>query len=383
MDYSDFSTLINLALTTVIYSTFLAPNLKKLSDLREEVADTEFPPTVTAETMPQVKQSGLKLKKKITQYSDKYTETKRFLVYFYIILALVFGTQFFLMVTAGGITLDSIMRFIVAVLIVIVLAIALWAFMVSPGKIKSMHWLNKHGIGQAYYRALLNPELVVNHTLGNIATNKSQIDVTLSSDIMLTGYSYVVTVENPTGTKLYAASAGTIGNNAQFGTSAHAHNGSGRYHMRLMNGVTLKPAKYVVRFEFFEAPFPGTYYTSETTIEIDGSDGEFDMEAKPVIFTDRPTAYEFKADDKYRVSAVTCEDTGESDAMRLLLTSPRFVRHLRKSRTRFSLYNKNGTIDKQDISQAFTRRNIILKSLLFKVSRSKKKRRTVKLLNQR
>jgi len=382
MEYTDFGTLINLALITVIYSTFIAPNLKRLSELREEIADTEFPATTELKNIPGIMKAGVRLNKKITQYGDKYKETKNFLNFFYVILILLFALQIGLTILLGSPTLDSLLRLTVAVIIVVFLVLAIRLSMITPGRIESIPWLVEHGIGQAFYRQLFGPKLTINRRLANLSHKPSCLKVAIESNMKLTGYSYILIIEDVLGEKLYYSSAGRITDDNHFGRAGHPRTGTTHYHIQISEEIILKPSRYRVKLEFMEAPFSGSYDTSETIIEINGTNGEFQSAYAAIKLDDTSTPYNFKVDKAFRAESISYKEEEASRAATLLISSSKFVKQLR-SKHNFSIYDINGLIDKSDIKKAFSRYNLFTTWLKLRIDRKNKRSKRQRLLTKK
>lgn len=382
MQYTDFSVLINLALITVIYSTFISPNLKKLSDLKEKISNIVFPPKVSEDTKDDVRAAGLVLRKKFAQYREKYDETKRFLRYFYVILILILIVQIILMAITNTVTVDSVLRLVAAVIIVVILVISIRSFMTPHWHIESFQWLSNNGIGPAFYRPLFNGRLTVNIKSMNIRYKDSGVRFRLVSDIFLTGYSYILTVESTDGERLYYTTAGNVGKSTKIGFSVSPV-GTEHSSIRLGGGVDLKPAKYKVKLLLFEAPFPGVYPTSETTVNIDGTSGEFVSKQVTIQMNDTKGDYEFETDTKCRVKSITYDEDKETKALKVLLSSKRYIRHFRRSNQPFDLFSKEGTLDRYDIKRAFSSLNIAKNSLKYVLFRKIQKTTEVTLFKSK
>jgi len=360
MEYADFIVLVNLALVTVIYSSFIAPGLRKLSELKSDIANTEFPLlSNTSDSVEKVKKAGVILKKRITQYEDLYKETRHFLVFFYIILIIIFVVQVILLYLSNELTVPSLLRLGAALIVIILLIIALNLFITTPGKLRSIQWLRLHGIGSAYYRLLLSPTLEVNLPLMNLREDKTEVKFAMMAVVHLIGYSYLLTIQSVNGKKLYYASGGMVSSRSRFGVAQRGDGQESRT-IQLTSAVRLKPKEYKVTFQFFEYPFPGTYAAHETTLNIDGREGGFEADSVKINLKDRGGSYEFTTDKKYKICSIEIQDEANSDIVNTLISSNRFIKFFKKSKVPFSLYDKEGLIGKEDINRAFARRNIFV-----------------------
>ena len=382
MEYSDFILLVNLVLVTVIYSSFISPSLRKLSELKSDVTKTAFPFPANNASIDAIKEAGVNLKKAITQYEDLYEETRHFLIFFYIILTILFVLQLVLLCVDDSLSLAAVLRLGVALFIIILLVIALNRFITPPSRLRTIQWLRSHGIGSAYYRKLLDPTLEVNLSLMNVREDKSEIKIAMKTGIHLIGYSYLLTIESTDGDKLYYMSAGTTNKHSRFGIT-QSSNGLENRTLRLMRAIKLKPRQYKVSLYVFESPFPGTYKTHITTLNVNGNSGEFKSQSVPIDFNDFDSPCEFTTDNKYRITSINTPKKDVSDALHRVIVSKQFLRYFKKrSRISVSLYSHEGIIDSPDIKAAFSLRNIFISSIIRWFSQEKRDQKELQLLKK-
>lgn len=382
--YSDFSTLINLALVTVLYSTLIAPSLKKLSDLREDIADITFSKNQGNTPVDPQDDPGAKLKKKLVQYGDKYAETRFFLWFFYGILLVIFGSQIYLLatLTADKLGAEDWVKVGIAVSIVVLLSVAIELFMKRPGKIESIQWLTNHGITETFTRPLFNADLIMNLHLRNLEHDPTCIDFVILSEMKKRGYSYVINIESTDGKKLYYSAGGRVRTRSHFGFAYASNDGSSRSFIAITNKFKLRPGHYKVRLLLFQAPFRGSFAAHETIMHINDDDGIFDTKLAHVTYNDMSGPYQFAVNAHTKVKSISVDEGSDNEAAQKILLSKNFLRYFSKARRPYSIQSTNGLIEQIDVDRAFRRRNVALKRLVRLFKRNKDDKRAVWLLKK-
>jgi hypothetical protein len=161
----DYSGIINLVLVTAFFSTLLAPNLKKIGEIKDLVADIDFPVISRSDNDkidPEIAKKSIELTKKLTQYEDKYNETKHFLLYFYIIITLISAVQIAIMIIQNSLFTISGIIFFGAVIVVAIVATTIRYHMTKPSQVRSIQWLSAKGIAVVHTSTLFNPKFSLN-----------------------------------------------------------------------------------------------------------------------------------------------------------------------------------------------------------------------------
>lgn len=138
----DYIGIINLILGTVFFSTIIAPSLRKISDIKDEIISVDFPVVDGDEnTKNIITAKGIELNKKITRYQDEYNETKSFLRSFYFILIILAAIQLILLYLGGSILSESGFLLIGSLFIVYIVTRLVNKYMTDPSIVRSIQWL--------------------------------------------------------------------------------------------------------------------------------------------------------------------------------------------------------------------------------------------------
>lgn len=359
----DYASLVNLALITVVYSTFIAPNIQKLSKIKESILETEFPAKVTAEGSEEtIKQNGVLLSKKFAQYSSKYSEIQSFLKYFYVIVAVLIAYQLFRLWFIVPFSWDNIVLLACSVIIICILAYSINTYMSHPSLIRSLSWLTWGGIAPVYLKHMYDPLLAINLKSQNDDTRDSD-DLTfrIRSDVGFRGFNYVLTVESPDSRYLYYVNAGkaTKFHNVSTITFENGHQGS----EITLGKVKLKPGSYRVRLLFNGGFFSNIQPVHETLMEFTVGAGTTGPRYEKLLLGDRSQkdGYWFKLDKKNRrvqdINVSHHAAHGDESIERLLVFKP-FQRNLRTAKRAFEITDVDGQIDKDVLKKALSRRNV-------------------------
>lgn len=381
----DYSGLINLALVTIIYSTFIAPNLQKLGQIREEIADINFPlKGSSTEDSKEIEENGLVLDKKLTQYTDKYTQVSKFLRYFYTVIVLLLATQVVLLVHSGKYYFANVIALITVAIVVILLIMTLRVHMTKPWRVRSIGWLARAGIAPVYIYDLFKPELAINNNKSNIVLKDKLTRISLLNHIDFVGYRYVLTIESPDGNRLYYVSAGQIMKYLPSG--AVVYDKGLRINETYIGIANLKPSDYIVRLLIFSDPFGGTIKASETLQEFSVNESETPRIVPKKIVLDNP-----HRNDHYQIETAggkvkrieINEDFANSTSMVMLFSSRSFRRLFRKDARPFSIDSYYGTLTKSEISKFTSRRNYTWKTINRCRRRPSKRSSLLKLVSRK
>lgn len=359
----DYASLINIALITVVYSTFIAPNIQKLSKIKESILETEFPAKVTADGSEEtIQQNGVLLSKKFAQYSSKYYEIKSFLTFFYIIVTILVlyqaaRTFFFI-----PFSWDNVALLGCSVVVIGILAYSINTYMSDPSLIRSFSWLTRGGIAPVYLKHMFDPLLAINLKSQNDDTRDSN-DLTfrIRSDVGFRGFNYVLTVESPDSRYLYYVVAGkaTKFHNVSTITFENGHQGA----EITLGKVKLKPGSYKIRLLFNGGFFSKIQPVHETLMTCTVGSGPMGPQHEKILLGDRSQkeGYWFKLDKKTRrvidINVSHLPTRGEESIERLLVFKP-FQRNLRTSKRAFEITDGDGQIDKTVLKKALSRRNV-------------------------
>ena len=375
----DTTGIIQLVVATILYSTLIAPNVKRMSDLKSEIADVSFPIKTDPEYAAESAKNMSTINSKLDQYSVAYAETQKFLKILYVAMAIVLASQAFPFIVAlikhEVISERDLTNIIITMAIFILLIIAMNIFITVPKKLRTFRWLSSIGIKPVYARAIFNPALEINSLGRNVRESNNHVHIKISSDIALYGYNIILTIENIQGSKLYYALAGRVSKSRYSGGGGSFYDdGRSRSLVDLAHSLSLKPGKYRVRLLMFETIFQGFATPSEvaTDIEVTTSDA-----TSEIVYIDLSTT---KSDDySYKVKndrpfAVECEEDSKTGGVAKLLASERFQKRLTASSSiMVCMYDKNGAITYDRIHHALNPFRVWMKRLRL-ILRFKEKR---------
>lgn len=359
----DYSSIINLALITVIYSTFISPNLAKLSKIKEDILNLEFPATVSAEgDAPKFKMKGVTLSKKFAQYSTKYYEIKKFLKFFYIIVTLLVIYQIYRVIFVVGVTFDNALTVFSSVVVIVLLVISVNKYMSTPSMIRSFGWLVRGGIAPIYLKHMYNAQLTVNLLSRNEKEAISKgIRIGIRSDVGFDGYNYILTVESTDSRFLYYVSAGKTG---EYHTPTNLVYDNGKQNSEILIGSPiLKPGQYKVRLLFNGGFFRGIQPVYETIANITvDSDEHVNSISKKISLGDgsENTNYTFTLNENRRIKSINLQHslTNENESIERLLAFERFAKIIGKSKRSIVILDSTGQIDGALLRQKLSKLNL-------------------------
>lgn len=381
----DYTGIIQLIIATIFYSTLVAPNIKKMSDLRSEISDMVFPlKTDEKKYEKAVAELGMAINKKMKQYAAVYAETRKFLWLLYAAMIIALVSQIVppahAWIVERQIQSEPLMGAAITLAIFILLVVAMRIFILKPERIRTFDWLSSVGIAQTYSRDIFNPSLEINQVAKNIRESNNHVNICIASDMTLYGYSLILTIEDVDGDKLYHVVAGRVEKTKYLlGSSNYYGDGKNRAILDLVRSLRLKPGAYKVRLLIFETVFPGRHAPTEvlsgltvTDATAQGSVGDIKLDTHSLNYSfrskkDRPCDIEF------------VDDFESGSAIRTLLSSPRFRKRFSKTKVLFSFGDINGMLTFDTIRRILSPVRIPVRRMLLMIRRRhmKKARRTV------
>lgn len=368
----DYSGIINLVLVTIIYSTFIAPNLKKLSDIRSQISDLQFSerPRDLANNnesngyRESVRKNTETLNKKFSQYRLIYHETNLFLVIFYITLAIIFGVQVWVMVSEhltnpeNPVTFPGIMYMVLAFIVVVLLGVAMRIFMVPPHKIRTLRWLYDVGVAEIYSLDMYDPLLWIGQRHTNFIDENGATKIDLSSAIPFVGNRIILTIESLNGNSIFAVIAGQISHHARTMTS-DSNNGKRLHTLRLIEKVKLKKGTYKARLIMFGAVYRGTNSPVELIIEFEVGEQGALQKYESINLDAYTKKYSYVANDKGYITSIDFATTlTKSSRLKELLSVDTFIDVTGKLKGLVQLFDANGTLTKEDFEKKFSKRHV-------------------------
>jgi hypothetical protein len=387
----DYAAIINLALVTIIYSTFIAPNLKKLSDLRSDISNTEFPiiktspvpPDSTAENAIQtkiadIKTKGTSINKKISQYTAVYAETRTFLRIFLITIAVIIAVQVAVNVFKNTMSPETIFYYSLVVAVVILLYITLRVSMIRPPKIRTMTWLYSVGISEAYSKLIYDPVLWGNYHYINSENSRSDANLAIASKATFYGNRVIATVESDDGTYLYKVVAGVLNPRARE-ASSHSNSGEWTTVIDLFFDLKLRPAQYKIRFLYFGSVFGGLNQPYEIVAPFTVTKLGYQTITEGMDLSEESSNFDYHANKKGNPVKIDFESNNEnvSVAMRTLLESKKFQKMFSKTARLFEMDDTHAGLSTIEIEKRSKRIRYVISfiKLFFIVKFSKKEER--------
>lgn len=357
----DYSSLINIALITVIYSTFIAPNLKKLGETKDDISRTKMPIKNHGpgeDVKNSIIEAGIELNEKQTQYRSKFWDTISFLKIFSLIVVILIAAQIFVTFYLQKHSLTSTIYIAVAILIIILLSYALKIYMTAPWNTRSLRWLAERGVTTAYYDDLFDPMLECNPPLSNVEPDHTSLKILLTANSLFVGFSYVLIIESSDSSRIYYIASGPVTHYFESASIINNISGHRRSTITLAQDIALKPGKYSVRLLILQAPFPGSYQVSETHQNIDITSSG--IECKPTrIDLNHTSNYNFKLDESDKILDLQYEDKDTPPlSIRYLFSSKNFEKCLRSGKFLYYIFDNSGTISKADIDRFYSWSNV-------------------------
>lgn len=352
----DYIGIINLAVVTIFFSTIIAPSLKKISDIKDQIISVAFPIIdsiyLGEENKKAIVAKGIDLNKKITRYDDKYRETKSFLGSFYLILLILAAIQFAVLYSANALWGQGGLLFLGSLVVVAIVIYLVNSYMTDPAVVRSIQWLAAKGISEAHTKQLYNPKLILNGRLSNVKPHDNKTTIAIRSSIDLNGYGYMLIVESDDYTKLYALNTGFIGNILSKTTISSSKGESGT-EIELFN-FRLNPGKYRARLLFLSQAYSGNYAPGETMVEFEvGKDSQAQTQSKNIEVAGNSNGYIFTVankKNKQKIVHMESDQRFEGDKnVSFILNSERLLKYLSKGYRPVVFYSKNGDIDRYDL----------------------------------
>lgn len=353
----DYTGIINLALVTLFFSTILAPNLKKIGDIKDEISSIEFPiisENKNDDTERGIAEKGIELTKKLTQYADKYGETKKFLRYFYAILSIIVVIQLIVMYLQNSLWGVSGILFLGSVLVVAFVIKLINVFMIDPSVVRSIQWLADKGIAGVYTENIFKPKLTLNTRVANIKAESDRISIGVRSNADLNGYGYLLVIESRSYEKLYVVSVGFINSRHSKTTIAYPNGETGSE--TVLANYRLNPGQYTARLLFLSQVYGGNYAPSETVIEFDVTrNKETGTKTEPIRHRGNSCGYLLTVknkDNKQKIIHMEASESFKGDKnLTFILSSAPLLKYLSKGHRPIVFYSRNGDIDKYDLQK--------------------------------
>lgn len=381
----DYTGIIQLIIATVFYSTLVAPNIKKMGDLRSEISDIHFPLKNDAKYAETLEELSIVISKKMHQYSAIYSETQKFLMLLYLAMVVAIISQILpiaqqlLKDPLGVITLVSVnVNLLVTITIFALLVIAMRIFILKPERIRSFSWLGSVGISRTYSNDLFRPSLQINNVGKNLRESNNHVNIGLASNLALYGYNVILTIENMDGTRLYHVTAGRVQKEKHLNTTkSYYRSGRQEAQVDLVRSLRLKPGQYRVRLLIFQTIYPGSAHPTEvfgafavTTTEATTSLVDVDLS----VTTDN---YSHKSNGNKLVKVdYNINEIEKSSSFISLISVPRFKNHLVRTQKLFYLSDVDGMLTYDAVYRIMSMKRLVLRevSRVIKLARIKLKR---------
>lgn len=367
----DYTGIIQLIIATIFYSTLVAPNIKKMADLRSEISDVRFPLKTAADYEKNAKELSVVINKKMKQYAAVYGETRKFLRFLYGAMTLVLMTQVatpyveaFFTKQQATIQTDTVVSSVITLIIFGLLVVAMKIFILKPERIRTFDWLTTIGIAQTYAHDIFNPSLELNRVAKNIRESNNHVNISIASDIVLYGYSIILTIEDIAGEKVYHVVAGRVKKQKYLNVSNNYYpNGQNRAILDLVHSLRLRPGLYRARLLFFETVYPGSRAPSEVIGGFEVTDTVAKASTVTIDLSTASPNYSFKSE-KDKPCKIDFQNNFEAgDAIKMLLSVPRFRRYFAKSTKLFSFGDINGMLTYDTISRILHPSRILLSNI--------------------
>jgi hypothetical protein len=358
----DYSGLINLVLATIIYSTFIAPNIQKLDKLREDIIDVEFPVADEEDYDDNVLKAGVQLNKKMTRYDDKYNEVKQFLRYFYWIVAAIFAVQIVVFLNSKSVKSTQFASLLIALIVVVVLTLTLRRYLVEPWKVRSIPWLASKGVAPVYLTQIYDAQLTLNQKTSNGLDDDELTRISIVSAMKLVGFRYILTVENLEGDRLYYVSAGLISKHI-ISSDLISRSAKGTTYELQLARIKLKENNYQARLLMFDSAFGGKYNPRETILKFSVEPTNSGIPPKKVNLAIGSSKVEIRISKQRIKSYIVKEGQGGDHSIVSLLTSRNFQKLLSRTNRPFILESYNGNLDRYEINKYCSRKSLLINRL--------------------
>ncbi len=375
----DYSLIINIALITVLYSTFIAPNISKLSTIKEAILNIRFPENVSGDGPDdEIRKNRIELSKKFAQYQTKYNEIKKFLRFFYAIIVLLVAYQTFKIFSAPfdirkAENINDLIMLVGSIVIIIIINVAINKYMTKPYELTAFRWLARGGIAPIYIKHMYNPVLLVNFGARNTVSDKHRKhEVAISSDLRISGFNYILTAESPDSERLFYVSFGHAG---KFHPGSTVTYDSGKQGAEIAIGqLFLEPGTYKLRL-LLNLPFYHGVTDVYETVEM----LEVDSDGKPKATRIRlavgqrseKSTYSMRLDDNGNIKYlyVTPSPKDDNAAVERLLSIKRTAKLLRASSRPIVISDTHGQLNRCELISRLRRRHVLVARLLSLVKR--------------
>lgn len=379
----DYTGIIQLIIATILYSTLVAPNINRMSELRSEISDMLFPLKSDKGYEKARIELGTAINKKMKQYGALYAETRKFLWFLYGAMAVALLSQalpvLYTLIHDHQLQMDKLVPLSITAMIFILLIIAMRIFIRKPEQIRTFGWLSSVGVALTYSHDIFKPSLEINQVASNIRESNNHVNISLASDIGLFGYSLILTIENVEGDKIYHVVAGRVQKEKYLKTSSNYYtSGQSRSLLELVHSLRLKPGDYKVRLLIFETVFPGKRNPTEVLggFSVDKSTATANL--VDIDLNSITSNYSFKSEKDSVRHIEFLDDFENGEGIRVLLSSVRFRRRFARAKALYSLGEINGMLTREFIESAFLLIRVQLQTYRMRVMRRyfRMKRRT-------
>lgn len=378
----DAFSLVNIILITIIYSTFVAPALRKLNSIRDEIAEIIFPTDTENSSYNQsLEESGEVLEKKMTLYELKYSSLKTILNYFNIITLIVMLWLFMLSYLEYIENKDLLVFGWLAV--VSGALFFLWksvrANMIKPNEIRSIHWLtNNANINYQYFRQLTNAGILVSITVKDANKNTSDASLSMVMKRSFYGQKFILIITDESG-KIYHVSSGTAGKQ-NAGSIRHYANGEIRRSV-VLGKVELYKGDYKAKLYIFEGAFNALdgWNPIISSINFKISDNKQEDRVYSEINMNQLAKHVEYTGSSRKIKSILCKDMKEDDNLSLIVEDKGFISiFTKKDNNFFKISNINGLVDRHQLRNA-TRKSVYLRGRIKKSFKRKLKKITNRL----
>lgn len=345
----DNTGIIQLVTATIFYSTLIAPNIKKMNDIKADISDMKFP-LKSADNYASISDElTTSINKKMKQYGAAYSETQKLLWLLYFAMSIGLGSQIFGLWQAWShhrpVSPTTSMSAAVTFAIFLLLIIAMRIFIIKPERIRTFDWLSSVGVAATYAQDIFNPSLELNSVSKNLRESNNHAHIKLASSIGLYGYNIILTIENISGKQIYHTVAGRIQKSRYIkGGHSYYRDGRSRAIIDLVHSLSLKPGKYKTRLLVFETVFPGAARPVEILAGFEITATNAESSIIDIDLSNETQEYSYKVSNGKPCNVEFSEALTRADGVKMLLASHRFQKMFSNSTILFTLGDQNGAI---------------------------------------
>lgn len=370
--------LINLLAITIVYSTFVAPAVSSLNDIRDDIAKITFPPpnnSLNPSDDKELLEAGDLLEKKLTLYTLKYRTLKKSLKYFNTI-AIVVVLWAVMGLTTEWLNSDNNNQ-ILGWAFVILLAVffvyrAVSTNISSPNKVRSVQWLTKEArINPNYFRKLSNLRLIFNYETRSVKDSSYWVEISMEMSRSFTGQKYILLFESDDKQSGDFVAFGNLNNDMPGYTTYYA--GGAISSVFLLGESSFRPGQWKIKLYIFDG-----------ALNIIGA-------WNPVYFETKPTIQEKSVKETHSweinqlnnakniqyggnaqsIKELKCVEAGTDETVAMLLGIKSFRKQFVNSKKPVYFQDMHGFMDRSSVVFAFRKDKILIRKLISKVSRKK------------